>query len=186
MEYNLGPYRIRPRGEYKSTVPYKYLDIVTYNGSSYLCIYGRNETADANIEITGKIPDDPDSSLYWQLIASKGDKGLQGDANDLYRGFITVTDGIWDYSKSDKIIVPEDGSNSLILENIYDGCCGIILSEKELVLPPNNSNLSSDFYYISKLPNQLYLYTFICARYFNDTLSLFWNRTVVNKQWTLN
>ena len=38
MDYNLGRYRINPRGSYNNTTRYDYLDLVFYNGLSYLCI----------------------------------------------------------------------------------------------------------------------------------------------------
>ena len=37
-DYNLGPYRPRPRGVFSSIEMYRYLDIVEYNGSSYINI----------------------------------------------------------------------------------------------------------------------------------------------------
>lgn len=55
-----------PRGEYSATTAYKRLDVVTYNGSGWLC----------KADTTGNAP--ADGSTYWQLLASKGDPGSGG------------------------------------------------------------------------------------------------------------
>lgn len=170
-DYNLGPFRIRPRGEFKSSESYRYLDLVTYNGGSYVCI--NLDTIDG-IAVTGVLPEGQASSeSYWQCIAHKGDKG---DTGDQYKNFITITDGLWDYSKSDKIIIPDNGSVNLAIINVYDGCCGVVLSSKELDLP-YNSEYSIDFNYISCSTNQYYMYTFI----YTPSNKFSWNRTVINK-----
>lgn len=63
---NLGRIFPVPAGEYSSSKNYKPLDVVTKNGSSYIC----------KKDATGK---DPESQTeYWQLMASKGDKGENG------------------------------------------------------------------------------------------------------------
>lgn len=71
---NLGPFRIRPRGEFSSTEKYRFLDLVSYNGSSYLC---KN---DDTIDGTGAISVLPagahNSDAYWMLSASRGEPGL--------------------------------------------------------------------------------------------------------------
>lgn len=55
-----------PRGEYSAATAYKRLDVVTYNGSGWLC----------KADTTGNAP--ADGSTYWQLLASKGDPGSGG------------------------------------------------------------------------------------------------------------
>lgn len=55
-----------PRGEYSATTAYKRLDVVTLNGSGWLC----------KADTTGNAP--ADGSTYWQLLASKGDPGSGG------------------------------------------------------------------------------------------------------------
>ena len=37
-DINLGPFRLNPRGEIKPGEKYKFLDLVTYKGSSYVNI----------------------------------------------------------------------------------------------------------------------------------------------------
>ena len=54
-----------PRGQYSSTTSYTELDIVTDNGSSYIC----KKPSQGN---------DPTNTEYWQLISKKGDAGAQG------------------------------------------------------------------------------------------------------------
>jgi len=69
---NLGKVATTPKGEYNSATTYVKLDIVTYNGSSYVCLQ----------ESVGNLPTDTE---YWQLIASKGETGARGqDGQDGY------------------------------------------------------------------------------------------------------
>lgn len=53
------------RGAYSAGTAYVIDDVVSYNGSSYICI----------LASTGNLPTDP---TYWLLIASKGDTGATG------------------------------------------------------------------------------------------------------------
>lgn len=66
---SLGKVAILPRGEYSSIENYKRLDIVTYNGSSYLCLQDCT-----GIDVT--------NAEYWQILAEKGDKGDTGAKGD--------------------------------------------------------------------------------------------------------
>lgn len=61
----LGKVALTPKGEFSELTEYQVLDIVTYQGSSYICL----QTS------TGNLPSD---KTYWQLVAEKGDKGEQG------------------------------------------------------------------------------------------------------------
>lgn len=56
---------ITPKGNYSNTETYEILDLVTYNGSSYIC--KKNST---NIS--------PTVESNWQICSLKGDKGEQG------------------------------------------------------------------------------------------------------------
>lgn len=49
------------KGEYSSSTQYEILDIVTYNGSSYI----------AKTSVRGQVPT---NTTYWQLLAKQGDK----------------------------------------------------------------------------------------------------------------
>jgi len=62
---NLGKVATTPKGEYSGSTKYLKLDVVLYNGSSYVCLK----------ESTGNLPTDTE---YWQLMASKGDTGASG------------------------------------------------------------------------------------------------------------
>ena len=115
--------------------------------------------------------------MYWQCIGSKGDKGDRGDA---YIGFIEVLDGEWDYTESDKIVIPELGSDTLEINNVYDGCCGLILTTKELELPAN-SEYSIDFNYVNRNATQYYMYTFVYGSCISENKKFIWNRTVINQ-----
>ena len=61
---NLGKIMMTPKGVYNNSTAYEKLDVVTYNGSSYVC---KQAT-------TGNLP----TTDYWQLIANKGDKPVVG------------------------------------------------------------------------------------------------------------
>lgn len=173
-EYNLGPFRIRPRGEFNSSSNYRFLDLVTYNGSSFICI--NYDTIDG-IGVVGVSPEgQTSSSLYWQCIAHKGEKG---DTGDQYSNYISITNGIWDYSQTDKIIIPDEGLDTLTINNIYDGCCGVIITKKDLTLP-TNSDYSIDYNFITVDVNQYYMYTFIYGKnIITNNNRYIWNRTVI-------
>jgi hypothetical protein len=174
-DFNLGMFRPKPRGVFNSTTSYRYLDLVSYNGSGYICC---NEDTIDGIACIGVLPEgQSNSELYWMCIASKGDEGAAASS---YPSFITVLDNLWNYEKSDKIIVPENAEDgTLDITNVYDGCCGIIISKKDLSLP-GNSDYSVDFNYVTAGTNQYYMYSFIYADL--DTGSKFiWNRTVINQ-----
>lgn len=174
-DYNLGPYRPRPRGEFVSSENYRYLDIVTYNGGSYICI--NLDTIDG-IAVAGVLPTGSvESELYWQALAEKGEKG---DMADGYNSFITVSNGVWDFNNSDKIIIPENAPDTLEISNAYNGCCGVILTTKDLTLP-SNSNYSIDYNYISCMTNQYYMYTFVYGSHIGDSDKFIWNRTVIDQ-----
>ena len=61
----LGKVALTPKGEFSELTEYQVLDIVTYQGSSYISLQ----------KTTGNLPTDEE---YWQLVAEKGDKGEQG------------------------------------------------------------------------------------------------------------
>ena len=63
---NLGKVATTPKGEYNANTTYLKLDVVTYEGSSYVCLK----------ESTGNIPTNTE---YWQLLASKGANGQKGE-----------------------------------------------------------------------------------------------------------
>jgi hypothetical protein len=62
---NLGKVATTPKGEYNDSIKYLKLDVVTYNGSSYVSLK----------ESIGNLPTNTE---YWQLLASKGEKGESG------------------------------------------------------------------------------------------------------------
>lgn len=66
---NLGRVSIVPKGEWNSVTSYTKLDIVTYEGSSYLALQNNTNKAVSN-------------TTYWQLVAEKGDQGEKGDTGD--------------------------------------------------------------------------------------------------------
>lgn len=61
----LGKVAITPKGEYNNATTYQNLDLITYQGNSYLALK----------ETTGNLPT---NNEYWQLIAEKGQDGTNG------------------------------------------------------------------------------------------------------------
>lgn len=179
-EYDLGPYRVRPRGEYNDTTIYKYLDIVTYDGGSYICSNLDTIDGDSCIGIppTSNTEEGNErAKLYWQCVGSRGEKGERGDT---YLNFIEVTNGTWDYTESDKIKIPDIAPDTLDITGIEDGACGIILTKKDLQLP-YNSEFSIDFNYVVPDATQYYMYTFVYGSFISDNKKFIWNRTVINQ-----
>ena len=120
---------------------------------------------------------DQDLVFYTDL---KGLKDSRDDIGDnIYDGFLSVTNGVWDYSKSDKIIIPDNGESTITINNVYNGCCGMICTTKNLALP-SNSDKSIDFNYINAGTNQYYMYTFVYGtNVITNTNKYIWNRTVI-------
>lgn len=169
-DYNMGPYRVNPKGEFKNTRKYKFLDLVSYNGSSYINIYKEGETQ--NILPIGEAA----SYEHWALSAEKGD---QGERSETYDEFKSISDGVWDYLETDKIFIPSDGSDVLEISNTYNGCCGLIVSPLDLILP-TNSDRAIDFNFVVANSIQYYLYTFTCVDY-GTGLRFIWNRKVIDR-----
>ena len=175
-DWNLGVYRPRPMGDFDGTTSYKYLDIVRYNGASY--INCNLDTIDG-VSCIGILPEgQAESENYWQCIASQGEQGPMADS---YFPYGRVTDGNWDYSESDKVFIPEDGNDIIAIDNVYNGCCGIIISKLDLKLPAN-SYYSLDYKYCSiTRPDEYYFYTFTYTDFGSDSYMFVWHRTVIRK-----
>ena len=178
MDNNLGPFRLNPKGYFKQDEHYKYLDVVKYNGSSYMCC--NYDTID-KIDCVGILPiGQEQSETYWFCLAEKGEKGEKAVK---YDSFINLSDNNWNYDLSDKVIITIDMvfNSHLNITNVYDGCCGVILTKNENVVLPENSDLSVDFNYMRKTSNsQYYLYTFIYGK-ITTSYKFIWNRTIINE-----
>ena len=66
-ETDLGNVSLNPRGEYDATVSYEYLDTVSYQGGSYMCL------AELGTTISGTAPEPGRNTDSWQMIALPGD-----------------------------------------------------------------------------------------------------------------
>ena len=62
----LGKVSLTPKGDYSSSTPYERLDIVSYNGGSYLALQN----------VTGVEP--ADDGTNWMQIAAPGSPGSPG------------------------------------------------------------------------------------------------------------
>ena len=173
---NLGPFRVRPRGKFSSEALYRYLDLVSYDGGSYICI--NYDTIDGTACV-GVLPTGAhNSEAYWQCIAERGEPGL---IEVEYLPIGNLDDYVWDFDITDKIYVEENFSKTLNITNVYDGCCGAILTKNTNLLLPVNSDYAVDFNYITiNNANQYYLYTFIYAN-IGAGSRFIWKRTVINK-----
>lgn len=173
---NLGPFRIRPRGNFSSEANYRFLDLVSYNGGSYLCI--NYDTIDGTAAI-GILPTGASNSeAYWQCIAERGESGL---IEIEYLPIGNLDNSIWDFDITDKIYVEESFADTIDIINVYDGCCGAILTKNTNLNLPVNSDYSIGFNYVNITnANQYYLYTFIYAD-MGAGSRFIWNRTVINK-----
>lgn len=170
-DINLGPFRLNPRGEIKPGEKYKFLDLVTYKGSSYVNI--NNDTIDGDASINVLPTQEEGATKYYQLVASKGDKG---EAPEQYDKFTTITTNDWDYPTADKIKISGayDNTKPINILNVYDGCCGIIVTDLDIILPAN-SDVSIDFYYLTLSTNEYFVYSFI---YDGGRQRFIWNRTI--------
>jgi hypothetical protein len=174
-DYNMGPFRLKGRGEFLSSRPYHFMDCVTYKGSSYWCYNYDTNDGDG---VIGVLPvGQEESQEYWQLLAQKGDTSESVIA---YYPFITVDDGDWNYELSDKIFIPDEPTNdNLEIRNAYDGACGMIITRCTTLHLPFNSFKAIDFDYIDKLqPSQMWMYTFVYCK-IDGMYKFVWNRSVV-------
>ena len=175
-EYNLGPYRMRFQGEYDPMKNYIYMDVVTYDGGSYICI--NLDTIDG-VSCIGILPEgEANSELYWQVIAKRGSKG---QAADVYTPYSIVTNGKWDFSITDKIFIPYEATNTLEITNVYDGCCGIIITKKDLTLPANSMKSINYNFIELLLSTDYYFYTFTYSNLGGRDYEYIWHRSVITK-----
>lgn len=66
IETDLGNVSPNPRGEYDPSAQYEYLDLVNYEGGSYLCL------AELGTTVTGTAPEAGKNTDYWQLVTLPG------------------------------------------------------------------------------------------------------------------
>lgn len=184
---NLGPYRLNPTGKFNPEKQYRFLDMLEYNGSSYVCI---NDDIIDGVSNIGVLPvGEEKSEIYFQLIASCGAEGPRAEK---YDGFVKLTNEspVWDYNVTDKIIIGHlyDSSTPIEIINAYDGCCGMIITNNyNLILPENshysiNFNLAADYW-----PDHYFMYTFVAVAFTDaiDSLQFIWNRNTIegNLKW---
>ena len=65
IKTNLGKISITNKGEYSAATTYETLDVVSFNGSSYMA---KQQT----------VGNSPENTNYWQLLAAKGDTPVKG------------------------------------------------------------------------------------------------------------
>lgn len=173
-EYNMGPFKPNPKGVFKPNTKYRYFDLVEYNGGSYLNI--NKDDVDGTSSI-GVLPyGQAESELYWMCMSKPGKDATVAKE---YSPFVVIEDdGIWDYSVTDKVIVPFT-VKELKIKGLYSGCVGMVISVSNSFKLPQNSDTSLDYNFVTAGNKQYYMYTFTCVD-MNNTLRLIWNRTVIN------
>lgn len=67
METDLGNISPNPRGDYSGTATYEYLDLVVYQGGSYLCVAELGSTVTGVAPVPGKV------TAEWQTLTLPGD-----------------------------------------------------------------------------------------------------------------
>lgn len=77
QQTNIGKVSLTPRGAYSQSATYEALDIVTYNGSSYIVLQSATGIT-------------PPNDTYYQLIASKGDAGSNGISATISAGTVSM------------------------------------------------------------------------------------------------
>ena len=170
-DINLGAFRLNPRGQLDPNAKYKFFDYITYNGNSYVNI---NDDEIDGVATQGQLPTmEEGATKYYQLVAARGEKG---DKADKYDAFLELDSNVWNYELSDKVklITGFNANKAIEINNVYDGCCGVIITESDIFLPPN-SDVSIDYNYIKPLDNEYYVYTFI---YDGSRKQFIWNRSV--------
>lgn len=117
---------LTPKGAYSSTIEYEILDLVTYNGSSYVC-----KRSAINIE--------PTNETYWQISGQKGDTGAKGDTGDKGDTGATGPAGYTpvkgtDYFTEEEIEdIIEEVLNSQTIQNKVDKVTGKSLVDDTLI-----------------------------------------------------
>lgn len=89
VETDLGNISPNPCGEYNQSMQYEYLDLVNYQGGSYLC------TVELENKITGIAPVQGKNTEYWQLVTLPG---------DLTPEYIAMHDDVVNKAKQDRSI----------------------------------------------------------------------------------
>ena len=74
---NLGKVAVTPRGAYSSGTSYERLDVVTYQGGSWMALQSSTNVT-------------PASGAYWMQIAAKGDDGSSGQSCTVAIGDVTT------------------------------------------------------------------------------------------------
>lgn len=91
IETDLGNVSLNPKGEYDSGDKYEYLDLVYYNGGSYVCTTSLGETISGVSPVAGK------TTPHWQCIAIPGE--ITQEYTDMYNEVVS------DYSEINEKVI---------------------------------------------------------------------------------
>ena len=96
-ETNLGRVAIVPKGTYSASVQYYYLDLVYYNGSSYV------------VHTEPSIGTVPTNTSYWYLVAEGAEVEMRYDSVTDYIQWKLITDTTWN-----NLIQPADFTPTIV------------------------------------------------------------------------
>ena len=141
---NLGNIKFNWKGTYNAGTAYAIDDVVSYNGSSYVCI----------LASTGNLPT---NTTYWNVMSSAGTNGTDG--TDLTTTLTTQGD-----------IVYRDGSG---LARLGAGTSGQVLQTGGTGANPSWTNVSSDFVRLASLTQTSQVLSFSVDGYFTSDYDVY-------------
>ena len=126
---NLGKVALTPRGVYSPGSSYEKLDVVTYSGSSWLCLQ----------DVQGVTPT---PGVYWMQLTSKGDTGATGQAATVAVGTVTTV------SPSSPATVTNSGTanNAVFDFEIPQGTAGTVTTVDSVAAVGGNVALNAVTY----------------------------------------
>ena len=140
--YNLGKFALRPRGTYDPTATYYLLDLVYYNGSSYVCT--------SNAATTNVLPT---NTSFWQIVAAAGQGTITPEQMQQIVDDIVNTEGVVidpDYQQ----FTAEEKSKLSTLTNPNDGV--LTIKKNNVTLGTFSANQASNRTINVSVPSRLW------------------------------
>lgn len=100
QEVDLGNISFNPRGNYSDTDSYEYLDLVFFEGGSYLCKFSN---------LTGVSPISGISNDYWQCVSIPGD--ITPEYQEMYRNAMDASESAIE-TKNEIVLIKQEVTNA--------------------------------------------------------------------------
>lgn len=100
QEVDLGNISFNPRGNYSDTDSYEYLDLVFFEGGSYLCKFSN---------LTGVSPIPGISNDYWQCISIPGD--ITPEYQEMYQNTMDASESAIE-TKNEIVLIKQEVTNA--------------------------------------------------------------------------